>query len=133
MKREEYRYSLRMSVRDYEVDYQGIVNNANYLHYLEHTRHEFCLSEGLTFKEMHERGIDPVVRHVEIDYISPLRIGDDFISCLNIERKGPRFVFLQDIYKEDLSPVIKSRITIVCLENGVLSRGEVIAQAFGIK
>ena len=38
---EKYIYELEMKVRDYECDLQGIVNNANYQHYLEHTRHEF--------------------------------------------------------------------------------------------
>ena len=35
---EKYIYELKMKVRDYECDLQGIVNNANYQHYLEHTR-----------------------------------------------------------------------------------------------
>ena len=33
----DYIYELKMKVRDYECDLQGIVNNANYQHYLEHT------------------------------------------------------------------------------------------------
>ena len=37
-----YQFGLYLQVRDYETDAQGIVNNANYLHYLEHTRHMFC-------------------------------------------------------------------------------------------
>ena len=37
----EYIFSLEIPVRDYELDSEGIVNNANYLHYLEHTRHAF--------------------------------------------------------------------------------------------
>ena len=41
---DKYIYELPMKVRDYECDLQGIVNNANYQHYLEHTRHEFLLS-----------------------------------------------------------------------------------------
>ena len=28
-----------MEVRDYELDAEGIVNNANYLHYLEQTQY----------------------------------------------------------------------------------------------
>ena len=39
---------MPIKVRDYEVDAEGIVNNANYLHYLEHTRHEFCEEAGLS-------------------------------------------------------------------------------------
>ena len=34
----KYVFETRMEVRDYECDIEGIVNNANYLHYTEHTR-----------------------------------------------------------------------------------------------
>ncbi|MBO5054092.1 MAG: acyl-CoA thioesterase [Muribaculaceae bacterium] len=127
----DYTFSLPMSVRDYEIDYQGIVNNANYLHYLEHTRHEFCRQAGLSFGEMHSRGIDPVLAHISIDYRQPLHIGDEFVSCLNIGRRGPKFYFQQDIYLPDGTPVIKAMITVACIENGHLTRGDVLAQAFG--
>ena len=58
---EKYIYELKMKVRDYECDLQGIVNNANYQHYIEHTRHEFLLSAGISFAQLHEQGIDAVV------------------------------------------------------------------------
>lgn len=58
---EKYIYELKMKVRDYECDLQGIVNNANYQHYLEHTRHEFLTSVGISFAKLHEEGVDPVV------------------------------------------------------------------------
>lgn len=54
-----YIYELPMKVRDYECDLQGIVNNANYQHYLEHTRHEFLLSAGVSFAGLHEQGGRP--------------------------------------------------------------------------
>lgn len=88
-----------MDVRDYELDCEQIVNNANYLHYLEHTRHIFCRKVGFPFIEMHKSGIDAVVRKLEMEYFTPLTSGDSFISCLNLERKGPRFIFFQEIYK----------------------------------
>lgn len=126
----EYQYKLRIKVRDYEVDVEGIVNNANYLHYMEHTRHEFCHQAGLSFRAMHESGTDPVVTRIEADYKSPLRLGDEMVSCLNIERKGPLFIFRQDIYKADGTPSLKAVVKIACIENGKLGRGEALAQAF---
>ena len=42
----KYCYSIELDVRDYEIDSEGIVNNANYLHYLEHARHRFCDHAG---------------------------------------------------------------------------------------
>ena len=56
-------FVIQMQVRDYEWDLEGIVNNANYLHYLEHTRHEYIKQKGLNFARLHEEGIDlPEVR-----------------------------------------------------------------------
>ena len=54
-------FSLNLKVRDYECDMQGIVNNAIYQHYLEHARHEYLLSHGLSFAEMTRQGIVIVV------------------------------------------------------------------------
>lgn len=48
-----------MDVRDYECDIEGIVNNANYLHYTEHTRHRFLRSLGVSFAALHEKGSTP--------------------------------------------------------------------------
>ncbi|MDE6305079.1 MAG: acyl-CoA thioesterase, partial [Muribaculaceae bacterium] len=94
----DYIFSLPMKVRDYEVDSEGIVNNAIYLHYLEHTRHEFCAAAGFSFRDMHAQGIDPVLSRVVIDYKTPLGLGDEMVSKLRLSRKGARFVFYQDIY-----------------------------------
>ena len=57
----EYAFEITLKVRDYECDLQGIVNNANYQHYIEHTRHEYLLSRGVSFADLHARGIDAVV------------------------------------------------------------------------
>ena len=119
-----------MRVRDYEVDSQGIVNNAIYLHYLEHTRHEFCREAGTSFREMQQQGVDPVIRRVDIEYFTPLTLGQEMVSCLALRREGARFVFIQDIYTPDGRPVVKAECTVVCLENGRLTRGQVIADAF---
>lgn len=125
-----YIFQLPIKVRDYEVDAEGIVNNANYLHYLELTRHEFCEMAGLSFRQMHQQGIDPVLSRVEIDYKSPLGLGDSIISKLNISRRGPLFIFEQDIDKPDGTPVIRAIVSVACLENNRLSRGELLAEAF---
>ena len=57
----EYIFKLTDKVRDYECDLQGVVNNSNYQHYMEHTRHEFLESLGENFGAMHEKGIDAFV------------------------------------------------------------------------
>ncbi len=128
---QKYIFGTEIDVRDYELDAEGIVNNANYLHYLEHTRHEFCRMAGFTFSQMRESGIDPVLRKVEIEYLVPLRSGDVMQSFINMERKGPRFIFHQDIFrKSDGQPVVKALVTVVMLKDGSISKGEEVAKAF---
>lgn len=127
----DYTHSLEIKVRDYELDTQGIVNNANYLHYLEITRHDFCERAGTSFRDMQQQGLDPVVRKIEIEYLSSLTFGDTMISKLRMERKGARFVFVQDIFNASTgAPVVHALVTVVCLQNGRLSRGDLLAEAF---
>jgi acyl-CoA thioester hydrolase len=110
-----------MKVRDYECDIEGIVNNANYLHYTEHTRHEFLASLGLSFAKMHEKGIDAVVARVNMQFKTPLRCDDEFISRLGLRKEGIKYVFTQDIYRaSDEKVSLKSTVELVCLINGRL-------------
>lgn len=96
----KYCFELEFSVRDYECDLQGVVNNAVYLNYLEHTRHEYLKSLGLDFAGLHQQGCDLVLTRCELDYRSPLRSGDRFVVRLNLERESRlRFAFFQDLYR----------------------------------
>ena len=116
-----YHFELRMKVRDYECDLQGIVNNANYQHYTEHTRHEFLLSEGVSFADLHARGIDAVVARMTMAFKTPLRSGDEFISRLALRKDGLKYIFQQDIVRAaDERPVLRSTVEAVCLVNGRL-------------
>lgn len=130
MKTKEYIYKIVMEVRDYELDTEAIVNNANYLHYMEHTRHKFCAHAGVSFMELQKQGIIAVVRKIEIEYLASLRSGETFISALSLERKGPRFIFHQDILKENGSLVTTAIITCVMLRDGKMSRGDGVAELF---
>ena len=68
----QYVYEIEMKVRDYECDLQGVVNNANYQHYMEHARHEFLESTGTTFSALHARGIDAMVsRWSDLKFSNP--------------------------------------------------------------
>jgi len=114
-----------MRVRDYECDAQGIVNNANYLHYFENTRHEFMISLNIPFKEVHARGINPVLTHADLQYKTSLVGSDLFVSSLTVERKGIKIIFHQKIHrKSDNALCCKGIITVAILENGKLSRGD---------
>lgn len=123
-----YIYELPMKVRDYECDLQGIVNNANYQHYLEHARHEFLLSAGCSFAALHEQGIDAVVARITMSFKLPLKSGDRFVCKLALKKEGIKYVFYQDIYRESDGKVcLKGVVDTVCLVNGKLSDGKCLA------
>jgi acyl-CoA thioester hydrolase len=107
-----YRFRLDFDVRDYECDLQGVVNNAVYQHYLEHTRHVFLKQLGIDFAALTQQRINLVVIRVEMDFLYPLRSGDRFYVAVNTERVSRlRFGFVQDIYRvPDDRPILKSRV-----------------------
>lgn len=128
---DKYIYELTLKVRDYECDLQGIVNNANYQHYLEHTRHEFLASIGVSFAGLHEQGVDPVVARINISFKTPLKSGDEFISKLYLKKEGIKYVFYQDIFrKNDSKVVVKAAVETVCLVNGRLTQSELFDSVF---
>ena len=127
----KYCFETKMEVRDYECDIEGIVNNANYVHYCEHTRHLFLQQCGLSFAEMHEKGVDAVVARMKLEYKVPLRPDDEFYSRLWIEKQGIKYIFHQDLFRaSDEALCFRGEIILVCLVNGQLSNSEEYDKAF---
>jgi len=108
----KYDYKIELKVRNYECDVQGIVNNAVYMNYLEHARHEFFLAQGIDFVELAKQNINLVVVRAELDYKFPLKSGDKFWIAVNFENLSAiRFAFNQDIYRaEDDKLILKAKI-----------------------
>lgn len=120
-----------MEVRDYECDIQGIVNNANYLHYTEHTRHRFLRWLGVSFSDLHDKGVDPVVARMSLSYKIPLRCDDEFISRMGLQKKGLRWVFNHDLYRaSDEALCFHADVDLVTLINGKLGWSEDYDKAF---
>lgn len=116
-------FQYKMKVRDYELDAQGIVNNANYQHYYEVTRHEFLESCGVSFMEVHNQGIDPIVSSITIKYKNSLVGSDEFLCTINLEKKGIRYYFNQQIIRlSDNILCSEARVEVVCLINGKVGR-----------
>lgn len=113
-------FSLKFIVRDYECDLQSVVNNANYQHYLEHARHEFLISHGVSFVQFHAEGVDLIVTKVEIEYKFPLRSRDEFIVTVKVQKEGnARILFIQDILRfPDKKLIVKAIVTGIATKNG---------------
>ncbi len=127
----EFIFEQEFEVRDYECDLQGIVNNAVYQSYMEHTRHQFIKTVGLDFAELHAKGTDAVVAKIEIAYKRPLKSGDKFVCKLGLKKEGIRYVFFQEIYRmPDMELCTKGRIDTVSVVNGRLGESQEMDAAF---
>ena len=110
-----------MTVRDYECDMQGVVNNAVYQNYLEHARHEFLKAYGIDFAALTRAGINLVVVRAELDYRGSLTSGDRFAVKTRMEQLSRlKFAFHQRIVRE---PDGKEMISAIISGTGVNAQG----------
>lgn len=107
-----YPFKIEMTVRDYELDLQGIVNNSVYQNYLEHARHEYIKSIGVDFKEYSNKGINFLVVRAELDYKYSLTSGDKFWVGVRMEMESSvKFAVYEDIYRSsDNKLILKGKI-----------------------
>jgi len=75
-------FSVRVTVRGYELDTQGHLNWAEYLHYAEHARWQCLAAAGITQDKLIASGFGPVVLDVSVKFRLELRGGDDVdVTC----------------------------------------------------
>ncbi len=80
---------LQLRVRNYEIDWQGVVHNAVYLHYFETGRVAYLETLGLKLNIVSVRNESHVVvARNEIDYDSPARFGEDLNVFTRISSIG---------------------------------------------
>lgn len=105
-------------VRDYELDLQGVVNNAVYMHYFEHARHTMFNRLGVGFADWANRGLDFTIVHSELEFKHPLMANDEFFVQTQIRPLGRiRVGFDQVIYRKcDHRLIARSLNTCVCLD-----------------
>ena len=96
----EPHFEITMEVRDHELDRFGVVNNAVYQNYLEHARHAFLASRGISLTHLLEEKFRPVVTRIDLEYLLPLQSGDSFSVQLWLTRlTRVKFQFFQQIQK----------------------------------
>lgn len=123
-------FSVEFTVRDYELDMQGIVNNSVYQNYLEHARHEYLHFHGIDFADLTERGVILVVKNISMDFKKSLKSRDQFKVIVETYKEGHlKLVFKQTIINLASGKVaLSALVTGVCLVNGRLVKPETIEE-----
>ena len=118
-------HALKLEVRDYECDHQGIVNHSVYLNYLEHARHK-AFEQHFSIPALSAQGIYLVVAEINIRYLRPLRPQDRFTVYSTFALQGQfRLNFEQLIAKtaQTIEPpqnesVLQAHVCVAAIENG---------------
>ncbi|MDH4070895.1 MAG: acyl-CoA thioesterase, partial [Ignavibacteria bacterium] len=90
-----FRFETSVRVRNYEVDWQGIVHNATYLFYCETGRIAYLEAMGvqINLEAIRKESLIVVARN-EIDYLSPARYGETLKILTRIsEIRNSSFIF----------------------------------------
>ncbi|MFC9926115.1 acyl-CoA thioesterase [Streptomyces sp. NPDC127190] len=95
-------FAVRVTVRGYETDVQGHLNQAVYLNYAEHARWSLLQAAGITQAELIGTGVGPVALETTIRYLRELRAGEEAdVTCAFQWGGGKTFRVVQEIRKAD--------------------------------
>ena len=99
-------YRLPVTVRGYELDRQGHLNQAVYLQYAEHARWECLRAAGLPQDKLIADGVGPVTLEVTLRFGRELRLGEEIeVSCTAVWGEGKTFRLEQEYRLLDGTPV----------------------------
>ncbi|MFF3334819.1 acyl-CoA thioesterase [Streptomyces sp. NPDC002888] len=95
-------FSVPVTVRGYETDVQGHLNQAVYLNYAEHARWALLHAAGISQSGLIGKGVGPVALETTIRYHRELLAGDEVeVTCTFEWGEGKTFRMRQAIRKTD--------------------------------
>jgi len=116
-------HECSLTVRSYECDGYGHVNNANYLHYLEFARHAYLRDNGISLSALRESGYGLVVARIAVDFRRPATTDDLLIILTRALRKTRIGGVLAQRIVRDAETVAEAEVTWVCVDaRGKLAR-----------
>ncbi|MFC8708756.1 MULTISPECIES: acyl-CoA thioesterase [unclassified Streptomyces] len=95
-------FSVPVTVRGYETDVQGHLNQAVYLNYAEHARWSLLQAAGISQSGLIATGVGPVALETTIGFRRELLAGDEaVVSCVFEWGEGKTFRIRQTVRKAD--------------------------------
>lgn len=95
-------FGVRVSVRGYELDTQGHLNNVVYLQYGDHARWELLRAAGINVDRLRADGLGPVTLETTVRFHRELRGGDEVhVSCAFVWGNGKIFRVEQELRRSD--------------------------------
>ncbi len=112
-------YGLQIRVYYEDTDCGGIVYHSNYLNFCERARSELFFQKGLS---PHDGDDFFVVKHMECDFISSAKFGDLLDVSTEVSEIKKASIVLEQTIKRLNEILFKTKVTLVFLKSGKLSR-----------
>lgn len=107
-------FSIRVYMED--TDAGGVVYYANYLKFMERARTEMLVAYGCDHAAMiRDDKIMFLVRHVEIDYLKPARLGDDLVLSTSVTEIGNASLRMRQSVRKAEDVIAEATIGLVCV------------------
>jgi acyl-CoA thioester hydrolase len=109
--------TCKLTVRTYECDHYGHVNNAVYQNYLEYARYEYLMEMGFDYKKLVSEGYGIFVAKVQIEYKHPAVYGDELtIETWPLKKGAVHGTLAQKITLGDRL-VVDAQVTWACVDS----------------
>jgi acyl-CoA thioester hydrolase len=104
---------LPITVMAFETDFGGVVSNTRYVEYIERGRYALMHAAGLRIEEVWKtHGAQPIVRHVEIDYLGGARHEDELLLDISIREHTRSTTVLDFSLKRGEEELMRARQTL---------------------
>ncbi len=109
-------HTCTLTVRSYECDSYGHVNNAVYLNYLEFARHEYLKHISLPINELREAGYAMLVAEIAIRYKLPALQDESLRIVTKPIRKSRLSGVLDQTILRDSDVIAHAEVKWVCVD-----------------
>ncbi|MBR7063679.1 MAG: acyl-CoA thioesterase [Treponema sp.] len=113
------KYTSSLTVRTYECDSYGHVNNAVYLNYLEYGRMEYLHQIKFDYENLVKQGYYLYITHIDIRYKASAFLDDKlFVDVEPVSLKTVTGTFHQTVRKEDGTVCAEADVTWASVKDG---------------
>lgn len=117
---ESYAHSVR--VRWAECDPQGVVFNAHYLAYVDLSITELWRAAFGSYDAMLARGVDIVVAHAELRFLSPARFDDELSLEVGVTHMGTTSIVTTHWFRRDEELLLEASVRHVFVGRETLTK-----------
>lgn len=112
-------FFVKKRIYYHDTDAGGVVYYGSYLKHLEESRAEYLRSKGVSMEGYAADGVLFPIVHLEIDYKSPARYGDEISVFTKIEKVGNASLeFTQEI-KRGETLLLKGLMISACVDKNL--------------